>query len=285
MPEDGDPARRCAVRLTHVETQDAAGQALTDPLTGQAITRIVWADEDALPFALCLSAQTDKAHGGQFVDHVSLARGNVVLADHGMTIAGEGVGAVPEGAVTQPPPSSCARCEPADPVALPVRFRPKLKARAAHVRDPHQQRAVVRFYRRRAGCRRSRTTKYYRRICRNNSKPWASASPTGRPCKATARCGRSATDAIRSLSSTNKASSIFTACPRRRHWRRARNRARHCRRRACTASSIKMTLNGPRCAICSIAARPMPISSPKSKTTIRRVCVSAMVAWESDRRR
>lgn len=128
-PEDADPARRCAVRLTHAETRDAAGQALTDPLTGQAVTQIVWADEDALPFALCLSAQTDSAHGGQFVDHVSVARGNVVLADHGMTIAGEGLGEVPKGPSAKPPAANCARCEPPDPLPLPVRFRPKLSAR------------------------------------------------------------------------------------------------------------------------------------------------------------
>ncbi|MGH7875266.1 MAG: putative baseplate assembly protein, partial [Candidatus Binatia bacterium] len=127
--EDADPARRSALRLTHVETKDAAGQALTDPLTGQAVTRIVWADEDALPFALCLSAQTDSAHGAQFIDHVSVARGNIVLADHGMTIAAEGLGEVPEGASAKPTSSSCARCEPQDPVALPVRFRPSLSAR------------------------------------------------------------------------------------------------------------------------------------------------------------
>src|SRR5207244_1315925 len=61
-PEDADPAHRCAVRLTHVETRDASGQPLADLLTGQAITEIFWTDDDALPFALCISTQTDPSH-------------------------------------------------------------------------------------------------------------------------------------------------------------------------------------------------------------------------------
>ena len=64
-----------------------------------------------------------------FVDHVSVARGNIVLADHGDTIAGEGLGEVPKGPSAKPPPANCDRCEPPDPLPLPVRFRPKLSAR------------------------------------------------------------------------------------------------------------------------------------------------------------
>jgi Baseplate J-like protein len=129
-PEDADPAHRCAVRLTHVVTQDAADQPLTDPLTGQMITQIIWAGEDALPLPLCLSAQTDSAHGGQFIEPVSVARGNIVLADHGFAIDGETLGAVPLAPLSKLAASSCERCEPKDPAALPVRFRPRLKERS-----------------------------------------------------------------------------------------------------------------------------------------------------------
>jgi hypothetical protein len=127
--EDADLAHRCAVRLSHVVTRDAAGQPLADPLTGQAITQIFWADEDALPFALCISAQTDEAHGAKFIDNVSVARGNIVLADHGDTVPREVLGTVPKAPLSKLAPSSCERCDPKEPVALPVRFRPKLKAR------------------------------------------------------------------------------------------------------------------------------------------------------------
>ncbi len=127
-PEDADPAHRCAVRLIHVETRDAAGQPLTDPLTGEAISEIFWADEDALPFPLCISAQTDNNHGAKFIDDVSVARGNVVLADHGKTTA-EPLPSVPQGPPAKPTASECDRCEPQDLAPLPVRFRPTLSSR------------------------------------------------------------------------------------------------------------------------------------------------------------
>jgi hypothetical protein len=129
QPEDADPARRCAVRLTHVETLDANGQLLTDPFTAEPITEIFWADEDALRFALCISAQTDASHGGKFIDDVSVARGNIVLADHGATISGEKLGKVPPVPMVKPSDSNCDRCNPKEPVALPTRFRPKLGER------------------------------------------------------------------------------------------------------------------------------------------------------------
>jgi len=39
---------------------------------------------------------TDDAHGALPIDGVSVARGNLVAADHGFTVAGEDLGAVPE---------------------------------------------------------------------------------------------------------------------------------------------------------------------------------------------
>ncbi len=75
-PADADPAHRHAVRLTKAEP-------FTDPLNGQAVVEIAWRREEALPFPFCLSARTDAEHGSQFINHVSIARGNVVLADHG----------------------------------------------------------------------------------------------------------------------------------------------------------------------------------------------------------
>lgn len=144
-PEDADPAHRCAVRLTHVETQNASGQALTDPLTGQAITEIFWADEDALPFALCISAQTDTSHGAKFIDDVSVARGNIVLADHGRTVADESLGVVPAPPLAKTASSACGRCEPQDLVALPVRFRPKLSSRPLTFAVPSKNSAQFGF--------------------------------------------------------------------------------------------------------------------------------------------
>ena len=89
-PGDADPAHRHVVRLTAVRkfSPDDPTAPLTDPLTGTAITEIAWAAEDALPFPLCISAVTDSEHGEVYLDNVSVARGNMVLADHGLTLGG-----------------------------------------------------------------------------------------------------------------------------------------------------------------------------------------------------
>jgi hypothetical protein len=80
-PADGDPARRHPVRLTRV-VHEADGSPLTDPLDGTAITEIEWDAQDALPFGLVLSSRT--ADGDVPVENVSVARGNVLLVDHGL---------------------------------------------------------------------------------------------------------------------------------------------------------------------------------------------------------
>ena len=128
IPADAEFRRRCPVRLTNVETRGEKNQALVDPLTSQAITQIRWADEDALPFALCISAPADEAHGGQFHDRISVARGNIVLVDHGRTFAGEDLGMVPptvDGATA----TACDPCKPLLPSFLPSRYRPLLSQR------------------------------------------------------------------------------------------------------------------------------------------------------------
>ncbi|MFT4102661.1 MAG: putative baseplate assembly protein [Burkholderiaceae bacterium] len=88
-PADADPGHRCAVRLTRVTYT-------TDALSDQAIVDIEWAQADALPFALCVSARLP-APDCRHVGDVSVARGNVILVDHGAsvdepvgTVAGEG---------------------------------------------------------------------------------------------------------------------------------------------------------------------------------------------------
>lgn len=140
-PRTGDPAdavlaHRHVVRLTAVRNG-------RDPLTGQDIQEIAWDVADALPFTLVLSAVTDEDHGARFLSGVSVARGNLVLADHGWTItAEEDLGSVPTGRPFRPllqqgplthaaplpadwerlPASSLLRMDAAEPVpALRVR--------------------------------------------------------------------------------------------------------------------------------------------------------------------
>jgi hypothetical protein len=79
---DADPSHRHAVRLTAVTPGN-------DPLYDMPIVRVVdieWDEEDALPFPLCISAIIESSSGRQVVSDIAVARGNVVLADHGHTI-------------------------------------------------------------------------------------------------------------------------------------------------------------------------------------------------------
>lgn len=75
VPADADKSHRHAVCLTRVE-------AGVDELYDQPIVHIEWSPEDALPFALCLSS-IGPAPGCIPLSPVSVARGNVILVDHG----------------------------------------------------------------------------------------------------------------------------------------------------------------------------------------------------------
>ena len=121
---DADPEHRHAVRLTEVRAFDGVSP-LTDPLDGSEVTEIVWHADDALPMPLCISSETDPAHGQAQLDNVSIALGNNVLVDHGRSIDGEALGSVPEPTLHYPPIRGDA-CQRGAPQPLPPRFRPLL---------------------------------------------------------------------------------------------------------------------------------------------------------------
>jgi hypothetical protein len=90
-PADADPSRRWPVRLTQVTPT-------ADPLKtkdGQTIpiVEIGWAVEDALPFPFCLSSRLP-APDCRIICNVSVARGNVIPIDNGLTICKENLGQV-----------------------------------------------------------------------------------------------------------------------------------------------------------------------------------------------
>lgn len=138
-PADADPAHRHAVRLTSVrpeakreiqdgvETRTPREPPLTDSLTGDAIVEIEWAEEDALPFPLCISSKTDAEHDQRDVQDVSVARGNIVLADHGISLPQtESPAVVPNVSLHRAGAKMVDRCEPQDRDPIPPRFVPKL---------------------------------------------------------------------------------------------------------------------------------------------------------------
>ncbi|HEV2740007.1 MAG TPA: hypothetical protein VGU66_15620 [Candidatus Elarobacter sp.] len=112
---DADPAHRQAVRLTKVTPG-------VDQLYDVPVVEIEWCSEDALTFPLCISARMP-APDCTCREHISVARGNVILVDHGATVT-ETLGTVPTDAST----ARCATdCEPAGVVLTPGRFCPVLQ--------------------------------------------------------------------------------------------------------------------------------------------------------------
>jgi hypothetical protein len=94
LAADADRTRRHAVRLTNVVMHDSQNNPLVDPLHGIPIAEIAWDAADALPFPLCISREIDTGTGPRLVPDLSLARGNVVLADHGRTLPPEEIGRI-----------------------------------------------------------------------------------------------------------------------------------------------------------------------------------------------
>lgn len=139
LPQDADPARRWAVRLTAVTPDE-------DPLYPQPfgdgeppqtrptpVLRIAWGREDALPFALCLST-LGAAPECRYLADVAVALGNIVLVDHGRRRGPEALGPVPG-----EPGEACCDCEgePAEQTLRALPLRPTLAgAPLVHAQRP-----------------------------------------------------------------------------------------------------------------------------------------------------
>jgi predicted phage baseplate assembly protein len=99
---DASSAHRYAVRLTK-EPQKGI-DPLKQKVSGYEgdqnalVLEIEWDAGDALPFPLCISTLSQDC---DLIDNVSVARGNVVLVDHGMTLAPEPLGSVPPGDISK----------------------------------------------------------------------------------------------------------------------------------------------------------------------------------------
>jgi hypothetical protein len=130
VPGDADPRRRFAVQLTNVTFgADAIGGAFETPATGAAtpVTEIAWQRDDAAPFALQIAGEVLSGGGARQVDTISVARGNIVLADHGASVVTERVGVVPQPSLFRPAPLLDGFAA-GEPTPIPPRFRPMLKS-------------------------------------------------------------------------------------------------------------------------------------------------------------
>ena len=128
--EEANPAHRHAVCLVKVTPA-------TDPLFKEndsnqdvRVVNIQWASQDALPFPLCLWEVSVNAEPLN-KQPVSVALGNIVLADHGRTITGEVLDEVPtfNPALTKVRRANGDPCEAETVVPTSPRYRPKLEQR------------------------------------------------------------------------------------------------------------------------------------------------------------
>ncbi|MCI5147681.1 MAG: hypothetical protein D3923_19620, partial [Candidatus Electrothrix sp. AR3] len=115
--QDADPRHRHAVCLTKVE-------AVIDRLDNTPVVEISWAAEDALPFPLCISS-LGPTPDCRVLENVSIARCNIILADHGRTRKEEDLGAVP---LKEEIEQCLYEGRLADKVLIPKTYRPSLES-------------------------------------------------------------------------------------------------------------------------------------------------------------
>lgn len=119
---DADAKHRHPVRLTAVTPSQ-------DPLFngGQPVTEISWNTLDALPFSLCISSRVNS----DYIPNVSVALGNIVLADHGLTYKdGQESSLYPQRAPLARVATTSEQtdhCKPKDTDLILPRYRPRLK--------------------------------------------------------------------------------------------------------------------------------------------------------------
>jgi hypothetical protein len=138
-----DPSHRWTVRLTSARS----GPTVVDPIGGSLqtpavadplrVTEIAWGLDDALPFPICISVEANSDLGIAARSDVSLVFGNVLLADHGQSLAEpEALGVMPsstlfEIAAPQPVDSLtdidfASACGETVLTPVPARFTPVL---------------------------------------------------------------------------------------------------------------------------------------------------------------
>ena len=103
-----------AVRLTQVEP-------VIDNLDGTPVLRVRWAAADALPFSFCLS-KMGPPPDCKWLDPISVARGNVILADHGGTQPDDDLGTVDR----EDPDYRCRCVGVLDEISVPATLFPDL---------------------------------------------------------------------------------------------------------------------------------------------------------------
>lgn len=142
--QDADPLKRHAVKLTEVTTgidilYDSGTESppASPPLNiKQQITEITWHPADALPFSFCISSNS--ANG--YVEGISVALGNNVLADHGQSFSDMSESSlfpsiVPDSKLKYAE-SDAAFCKNKETSTIPARYFPRMQNVPLTQREP-----------------------------------------------------------------------------------------------------------------------------------------------------
>jgi len=136
VPGDADPAHRHAIRLTEVTAAydplypdpDILSPVVSPASPGRPVTKIKWDTADALPFPLCISAEVETS----YYDNISVALGNNLLIDHGMSVVDQSASSlepsiVGDSVITALASATGSCCEAVASVPIPARFEPVLR--------------------------------------------------------------------------------------------------------------------------------------------------------------
>ena len=141
--QDANFSHRHAVRLNHVILkQDPLCGKFNEPSNDNLVdvTEVQWAPEDALPFPLCISVITDKK---KYIDKVSKVLGNIILADHGLTIEkpeDPDLGEVPKPKLFRTLQSTGDHCQEQKAEPVFPRFHPHLSKSPLTFATPYEKR-------------------------------------------------------------------------------------------------------------------------------------------------
>jgi hypothetical protein len=142
--EEANPAHRHAVRVIRVTPATDPLFKEDDGIQDVRVVNIQWAPQDALPFPLCL---WEVSVNGDLLKKqpVSVALGNIVLADHGQTITDEVLEEVPtfNPALIKVRATNGDPCEAQTVVPTPPRYRPKLARKPVTHRVPYSDQPSV----------------------------------------------------------------------------------------------------------------------------------------------
>lgn len=151
---EANPAHRHAARLTSIKPAiDPLFTEADDSSQAMRLLNIEWDTLDALPFPLCLW-EVEADGDGNNKQPASIALGNIVLADHGLTVEDERLGIFPAAnpALDKVRHRSGDSCDEHEVIRTPPRFHPQLKHQPlthAAPYDPQQPprsaRAVMRW--------------------------------------------------------------------------------------------------------------------------------------------